>query len=40
VFVPGGGGTGVELQHVGVMLAWGVVGIVVGVWRFRWEPRH
>jgi ABC-2 type transport system permease protein len=40
VFDPFGGGTGVVLQHVAVMLAWGVGGIAVAVWRFRWEPRH
>jgi len=34
------GGTGIGVQHVAVLLAWGVGGILLSVWRFRWEPRH
>ncbi len=40
VFNPFGGGTGIVAQHVVVMLAWGVGGLVVAVRRFRWEPRR
>jgi ABC-2 type transport system permease protein len=40
VFDPRPGGTGVVAQHVAILLAWGVGGLVVAVRRFRWEPRR
>jgi ABC-2 type transport system permease protein len=33
-------GSGISPGHLGVMLAWGVVGVVVSLRRFRWEPRR
>jgi len=32
------GATGVTGTDLGVMLLWGVAGLVVAVWSFRWEP--
>jgi ABC-2 type transport system permease protein len=40
VFNVAPGGTGVVAQHVAILLAWGVGGLIVAVWRFRWEPRR
>jgi ABC-2 type transport system permease protein len=31
--------TGFDWKHLGVLLAWGVIGGVVAVRRFRWDPR-
>lgn len=31
--------TGFDWPHLGVLLAWGVVGAAVAVRRFRWDPR-
>jgi ABC-2 type transport system permease protein len=39
VFNPFGGGIGIIATHTLIMLAWGVVGLVVSLRRFRWEPR-
>jgi ABC-2 type transport system permease protein len=33
-------GSGIELGHLAVVLAWGVAGLVVAVFAFRWEPRR
>jgi ABC-2 type transport system permease protein len=33
-------GSGIELGHLGVVLAWGVAGLVVALAFFRWEPRR
>ncbi len=33
-------GAGFEWGHIGVMAAWGVVGLAVAVRFFRWEPRR
>lgn len=30
---------GLHWQHQGVLLAWGVGGALVAIWRFRWDPR-
>ena len=30
---------GADWRHLAVLAAWGVVGAVVAVWRFRWDPR-
>ena len=38
VFNPFGSGTGIVLSHSLVMLAWGIVGVVLSVRRFKWEP--
>jgi ABC-2 type transport system permease protein len=39
VFDPFAGGTGIIATHTLMMIAWGVVGLVVSLRRFRWEPR-
>lgn len=39
VFNPFGGGTGIVASHTLMMLAWGVIGLVFSLRRFRWEPR-
>jgi ABC-2 type transport system permease protein len=31
---------GVDWGHLGVLAAWGVLGAVVAIRRFRWDPRH
>jgi hypothetical protein len=31
--------TGVDWKNLGVLLAWGVAGALVAIWRFRWNPR-
>jgi ABC-2 type transport system permease protein len=31
--------TGFDWHHLGVLLAWGVVGALVAIRRFRWDPR-
>jgi ABC-2 type transport system permease protein len=33
-------GSGFELGHLAVVLAWGVLGLIVAVRFFRWEPRR
>ncbi len=38
VFNPFGGGTGIVATHTLMLLAWGVVGLLVSLRRFRWEP--
>jgi ABC-2 type transport system permease protein len=30
---------GLEWHNLGVLLAWGAVGAVVAIRRFRWDPR-
>ena len=37
-FDPRRSGNGFEWGHVAVIAAWGVVGLVVAIRRFRWEP--
>ena len=36
---PFAGHTGLDWNHLAVLLAWGVVGGIVAVRRFRWDPR-
>jgi ABC-2 type transport system permease protein len=31
--------TGLDWNHLGVLLAWGAAGTAVAIWRFRWSPR-
>jgi ABC-2 type transport system permease protein len=38
-FNPNIEGNGLSWDHLGVLLAWGVVGLLVALWRFTWEPR-
>jgi ABC-2 type transport system permease protein len=38
VFDPFISGTGVRFSDLAVMVAWGAVGVVVSLARFRWEP--
>jgi len=33
-------GSGIELGHLAVVLAWGIAGLVVALLAFRWEPRR
>jgi ABC-2 type transport system permease protein len=33
-------GSGIELGHLAVVLAWGIAGLVVALRFFRWEPRR
>ncbi|MGZ5308212.1 MAG: ABC transporter permease [Solirubrobacterales bacterium] len=37
---PGSAGAGLELGYLGVVAAWGVVGAVIALIAFRWEPRE
>jgi ABC-2 type transport system permease protein len=37
-FVAPDGGAGIELGHLGILAAWGVAGLVVAAWKFRWSP--
>lgn len=39
VFNPFGGGTGIVAGHTLMLLAWGAIGLLVSLRRFRWEPR-
>jgi len=39
VFNPFGGGSGIVASHTLMLLAWGVIGLVFSLRRFRWEPR-
>lgn len=39
VFNPFGGGTGIVASHTLMLFGWGVVGLLVSLRRFRWEPR-
>ncbi len=38
-FNPYLGGSGFQWDHLAVLVAWGVVGVLVALWRFSWEPR-
>lgn len=38
-FDPFEAGAGFAWDHIAVMLAWGVAGLMIALWRFRWEPR-
>jgi ABC-2 type transport system permease protein len=29
----------VDWKNLGVLLAWGIAGAFVAIWRFRWNPR-
>ena len=40
VFNPFASGTGISANHCLVLLAWGIAGLVIGVRRVRWEPKH
>lgn len=40
VYAPGAGGSGLSPDHLAVMAGWGVAGLLVALWRFRWEPRR
>jgi ABC-2 type transport system permease protein len=39
VFNPFGGGTGIIASHTLIMIVWGVIGLLLSLRRFRWEPR-
>ncbi len=38
-FDPAATGTGLELGHLAVLVAWGAAGAAIAIWRFRWTPR-
>lgn len=40
VFDPLATGTGIQLRNVAIMIAWGLVGVVLALRRFEWEPRR
>ncbi len=40
VFDPFARGTGMVATHLGMLVLWGVAGVVVSLRRFRWEPRR
>jgi ABC-2 type transport system permease protein len=40
VYRPDGGGSGFSPDHLAVMAAWGLAGLLVAVLRFRWEPQR
>jgi ABC-2 type transport system permease protein len=37
-FVPVAAGTGLPWVHLAVLLAWGLAGAAIGLWRLSWEP--
>lgn len=37
-FDPSGGGMGLVWRHLAALVGWGIAGIAIAVWRFRWEP--
>jgi ABC-2 type transport system permease protein len=37
-FDPGTHGAGIVWSDIGVLVAWGVVGLAVALWRFTWTP--
>jgi ABC-2 type transport system permease protein len=37
---PNTAGSGIELGHLAVVLAWGIFGLIVALRYFRWEPRR
>ena len=39
VFDPFGGGTGIVANHMLMLFGWGLLGLLVSLRRFRWEPR-
>ena len=39
VFNPAGHGTGIIASHLLAITAWGAISLLIGVRRFRWEPR-
>lgn len=39
-FDPGSSGAGIELGDLAVVAAWGLAGLAIAVWRFRWSPRR
>jgi len=40
VFDPLASGPGIHLQYMAIMIGWGLLGVVVSLRRFRWEPRR
>ncbi|HEY5052193.1 MAG TPA: ABC transporter permease [Solirubrobacterales bacterium] len=38
-YIPAGGGSGIEWGSLGIVAAWGVVGLLLAVRFFRWTPR-
>ncbi|MDQ6798515.1 MAG: ABC transporter permease [Actinomycetota bacterium] len=40
VFNPYSKGTGILARDIGMLLLWGVIGLVVSVRRFRWDPKN
>lgn len=38
-FDPATGGSGIQLDHLAVLVAWGIVGAAVAARAFRWTPR-
>ncbi len=40
IYAPGTGGSGLAADHLAVIAAWGVAGLLVALRRFRWEPRR
>jgi ABC-2 type transport system permease protein len=38
-YIPAGGGPGIEWGSLGIVAAWGVVGLLLAVRFFRWTPR-
>lgn len=38
-YVPAGGGSAFEWGHLAIVAAWGAVGLLIAVRRFRWTPR-
>jgi len=39
-FAPAAGARVIDTGALAIMLAWGVAGLAVAAWRFRWEPRQ
>jgi ABC-2 type transport system permease protein len=40
VYDPRTTGAGFSADHLATIAAWGLLGLAIAVWRFRWEPRR
>ncbi len=38
IYDPATSGSGIAAEHLAVLAAWGLGGLVIAAWRFRWEP--
>ena len=40
IYAPSATGSGLTPLHLAVMLGWAAAGLVVALWRFRWDPQR